>query len=415
MKNIHRLILVAMTFAGSGHALADCAADATVAQVREAHARGERHEKAGNRAAALDAYVFARQYTCEPNPVAATATQRAAAIARLLGDAARARGDHAAAFDYYERGGHFAAADAELLARIEASPFDIELYGLALEHAQYRALPAFQANEADRLAVTGAYAPGDALPSAIAAMPAKAVERALADENAAFDEDWLRQYMSLIRERPESPVDFVALQQYGTRMQALNAGRQVDPLREPLARLGVARAWESAVRDPAASAMLAKQRAARASARALVLTRHYADAPALLELAVDYLGQAEDDADARELRVQRIRRQAENLGDAAVKQQRFQLAIDYYDVAGADAKADQARAGQQTLAQATMRPAIESMQRDAMAMAAQFADPKMIAELQRQAQEAQEAMRPQASAGGFSSAGADELARELGL
>lgn len=415
MKKIHSLLLLAFAGLAGGPALADCAADATVAEVRAAYARGEQQEKAGNAAAALDAYVSAQQYTCEANPVAATAARRAAAIAQPLGDAARARGDHAAAFSYYERGGHFAAADRELLARIEASPVDIELFALAQQHVGYRALPAFQANEAGRLAVTGAYVLDDALPAAVAAMPARAVERALADERAAFDEAWLRQYVALMRQRPENPTDFSGLQQFGARMQALQAGRQSDPLREPLTRLEVVRAWESTVLDPAVATSLAKQRMARADARAQALSREYADAPALLGMAIDYLGQAVDDAAALEPRLLQIHRQAEGLGDAAVKQQRLQLAIDYYDVAGADAKADKARSAQQTLAQATMSPTIESMQQEAMAMAAQFADPRAIAEMQRQALEAQKALQSQAGAGRSAASGADDLAAELGL
>jgi DNA-binding CsgD family transcriptional regulator len=227
--------------------------------------------------------VAAQQYTCDPNPVAGQAAARAATLARSLGDAARASGDHAAAFDYYERGGHFAAADRELIARIEAGPDDVQLYSQALSHSQYRSSPAFQANEKVRISVTGAYTPDPALARAVAAMPGRAVERALAAESAAFDEKWYREYLALVADRPEDPTDMAAIQQYGSRLQALHAGRAADPLQEPLVQLSKIRNWEGAVRDNDLAAALAKLRADRAESRATLLMQKYAGAPRLLQ------------------------------------------------------------------------------------------------------------------------------------
>ena len=55
-------------------AYADCAADATVADVRKAQARGQQLEKSGDARGALAAYVAAQTYTCEANPVATEAS-----------------------------------------------------------------------------------------------------------------------------------------------------------------------------------------------------------------------------------------------------------------------------------------------------------------------------------------------------
>lgn len=416
MRKLICLALAVFSSALTGTALADCAADATVTEVRQAFARGEQREKAGDAVGALGAYVAAQAYTCDPNPVATSAARRAAALAKPLGDAAQARGDHAAAFDFFERGGHFAAADRALRMRIGASPDDVSLYTQSLAHVQYRALPAFQANESVRIAVTGAYAPDAALEAAVAAMPGKAVDRLMAAEMSAFDETWLAKYTALIKERPENLTDIAAIQLFGQRMQALQAGLAHDPLREGVAVIDRLRSWESAVRDPELATTLARRRAARADARVLVLTRKYADAPALLSLAIDYLGRAVDDGDVRAPRAAHIRRQAETLGDAAAGRQQLQLAIDYYAVANADAKLAQTQARQQAVAQAAMQPSIEAMQRDALALAAQFADPARVAEMQRQAQEAQRALQSGAQGRKVSATrSADELAAELGL
>jgi hypothetical protein len=416
MRILATCTLAALAVLTAAPALADCAADATVSDVRQAYARGQQKEKAGDARGALGAYVAAQEYTCDPNPVAAEAARRAAAIAKPLGDAARAKGDHAAAFDFYERGGHFAAADRELMARIEAAPDDAALYGEALRHTQYRALPAFQKNEEARIQATGPYALDATLVRALAAIPIKAADRALAAEAAAFDESWYAQYMALIGSRPENPTDFVALQQFGSRMQQFQAAHPKDPLREPLEALRQLRNWESQVVDGKLAETLARRRAERADARAAVLVQKYAGAPQLLELAIDYLGQTSADSAAREPRVQKVRRQAEALGDAALAAKRYQLAIDYFGVARASGKEESSRTALQAMAQQQMQPSIAAMQRDAEALRAQFADPQKIAEMQRQAQEVQRSLQSgQQARKSQSGSSADALAAELGM
>src|SRR5690349_13463873 len=56
MKYMPTLVLAAAGLLTTGNALADCAADATVAEVRAAHARGQQREKAGDARGALGAY-----------------------------------------------------------------------------------------------------------------------------------------------------------------------------------------------------------------------------------------------------------------------------------------------------------------------------------------------------------------------
>jgi hypothetical protein len=416
MKHIASCLIGVLGLACLPGAYADCAADATLADVRKAHTRAQQLEKSGDARGALAAYVSAQAYTCEANPVAADAARRGAALAKPLGDAARAKGDHVAAFEYYERGGHFAAADRELLARINATPDDSSLFVLARNHVQNRALPAFQSNEAVRLAVTGAYTLDAALAQAVAAMPLQATERALAAEAAAFNESWYAQYVALLRARPENPADLAALQQFAARMQALQSQQRGDPLQDPVEAIGRVQQWQMQVVDPAQAATLARRRAERAEARAATLAQKYAEAPRLLQLAMDYLGHSAGDSDTQQPRMQKVRHQAEALGDAAVAKKRYQLAIDYFDVAGADGKADRARTQLQAMAQQQMQPSIAALQRDAQALQAQFADPARIAEMQRQAQEAQRLLQQGAQKGSPArKQSTDSLAAELGM
>src|SRR5690606_5194337 len=299
MKILATSMLGAMGLMAVNSAWADCAADATISDVKQAYARGQQLEKSGDARGALSAYVAAQEYTCDPNPVAADAARRAAVIAKPLGDAAKAKGDHAAAFDFYERGGHFAAADHALVARIHQAPDDSALYAESLRHTRYRVLPAFQANEAVRIKVTGAYTLDPDLLKVVETMPVKATERALAAESAAFDEAWMAEYVALMNGRPQNPADFVALQEFAGTMQAFQARHRKDPLQDSLDAMAQLRKWESQVLDNTLAATLARRRAERAEARATLLAQKYAAAPKLLELAIDYLGHSSGDSSAQ--------------------------------------------------------------------------------------------------------------------
>ncbi len=120
-------------------------------------------------------------------------------------DAAKTRGDHAAAFELYQMGGHFAAADSELLSWAATQPDDVALYARVREHFSYRTQPAFAANEKLRLQITGAYKPDPRHLALVRAMPVHGVERALADEATAFDEQYLTAYQALMPFAPQKP------------------------------------------------------------------------------------------------------------------------------------------------------------------------------------------------------------------
>jgi hypothetical protein len=421
MKYLSTLVLAAAGLLGTGNALADCAADATVADVRAAHARGQQREKAGDARGALGAYVAAQQYTCETNPVEADAARRAAVLARPLAQAASASGDHAAAFELYQMGGHFAAADGELLGWAAAQPDDPALYARVRDHFNYRAQSAFATNEKLRLQITGAYQPDPRHLALVKAMPVHGVERALAEEAAAFDEKYLTAYQALMRSRPENLTDFAALQQFTARAQAFQAEHPRNALRDALQALQRAQAWERET-EPGLAATLAKHRAERATARAALLTSKYADTPKLMESALDFLSLGAGDSAAREPALQRVRQQAEQLGDKAAAEQSFELAIEYYGIAGADATSGRLRAQRQALAQQQMQPAIEAMQRDAAAIQARFADPQQVAEMKRQALEAQRALQADAQKRGTTTRrntdarqSTEAMAAELGM
>lgn len=414
---IKSLIIAALGLLGASRALADCGASATIKDVRRAHASGQKLEQSGDRSGALAAYVAAQEYTCEPNPVAADAARRAAALAKPLGDAARARGAHAEAYDFYERGGHFAEADRALGQWIAAQPDDPELYWKAHKHVEYRMLDAFRSNEQTRLAVTGPYTLDASLAARIKAMPEQGAQRALQAEATAFSEAFLQERVALIQARPDNPADFAAQQRWLARVQAAQARDSRDHLADSRAALERLRQWGVKSVNPGEPASFDRRRAERAQARVQALTQKFAGAPEMLEAAGDYVALVTLDHEAQQPQAAKIRRQAEQLGDAASARKRYQLAIDYYDVAGADDKAQRAREQLQAFARDQMQPTIDAMKRDAEALAAQFKDPARVEELKRQAAEAQRAVQQsqQQRNGAAARKSKDDLANELGL
>lgn len=399
-------------------ALADCAADATPASVRADYARGQKHEQAGRTREALAAYVSAQQYTCDPNPVESEAARRAAALAKPLGAAAEKKGDLLAAYEYYESGAHYAAADRVLIAAVRVQVDDVSLYDRARQHFSDHALPAFQANNAKRLAVTGAYAPDPALLAEIAQLPAKRFAAVLARETQQFDANYLKETVALVQSMPENLADFQAVQAAQARGVAFQKKWPDDRLDRSRDLLQLARTWANRLPDAQREPLL-QQAAARHGERAATLAAQYAGAPVLLENAIDYEHARESDPTLARPRVAKLQAQALSLGTAAERAQKYGLAAGYYSVAGDDARAEAAREKQRQLAMAKMQPQIDAAKRDAEALQARFSDPSEVAAMQREAEAARARLEQQQKAAKAGAAtrqkSADDLAKELGL
>lgn len=419
-----RLLLCAVAlacFAATGTALADCAADSTVQQTQQRYAKAQQLEAAGNLEAAFNSYVAAQDYTCDPNPVEGPAARRAAPLALQLGGAAEKSGNFEKAFDLYDRGGQYAAADRALMAWARANPDSPGVYGKAREVLEDRALGAFAANNKARLAVTGAYTPDPRNLTEVLAMPAKGFERALQKESTAFNEEYLRGVVQRIATRPEDPTDFAATQAWANAQQPFvqkwSKFPGGDPLKASRDSLGLARTWAHAAADQAEGDKLLAQRNQRIEQRVATLTKSYAGAPELLAAAIDYQGDfLTEDPTAKEKRMDTIRMQAGQLGDTANGKQRYALAADYYSVAGQDEKAQAARDAMQKLAMAKMQPQIDQAQQQAERIKQEYSDPAKVQAMKDQALAMQKRLQEQQKANAKTNAKkADDLESELGL
>ena len=129
---------------------ADCAADATIADTQRAYAKAQQFERDGDKAAAFANYVAAQEGTCDANPVETAAAKRAAALALTLGAAAEREGNFERAFEIYDSGGQYTAADRVLMAWVRSQPDSRAVFEKARQELDYRAMPAFQSNNAVR-------------------------------------------------------------------------------------------------------------------------------------------------------------------------------------------------------------------------------------------------------------------------
>ncbi|MFL6575789.1 MAG: hypothetical protein ACJ8MR_04190 [Povalibacter sp.] len=414
-------VLAVLCLGAATTVLADCAADSTVAQTKQRYVKAQQLESAGNLEAAFGAYVGAQDYTCEPNPVEAAAAQRAAALASKLGAVAEKSGNFEKAFHIYNDGGQYAAADRALMAWVRANPDDPSVFKTAREAFDYRSLPAFAANNKVRLGVTGAYQPDSKNIAEVLAMPEKGAERAFRNEVSLFNEDFLRAYVQRIQARPDDATDMAAVQAYASAQQAFaqkwSKFTTEAPLKGSLRALELVQTWATATNDRTLGEKIEAQRNQRLQQRATTLVKNYSGAPDLLEAAIDYQMAVRSENDAgKQTQVAAIKTQAGQLGDAANAKQRYELAVEYYDLADQDAKAQATRDTQQKLAMAKMQPQMDQAQKYADQLKKEYSDPAKVQAMREQALAMQKSLQEQQKANAKTNAKkADDLEKELGL
>lgn len=364
-------------------------------------------------AEALRYYMVAQTYTGKPNPNALSAAQRAAQIAPAVASAEDKEGNHLLAASLYDQGGLFAAADRALLAALRAKPDERRVVEQVMQAFDRRAAESFQANNKLRLSVTGPYTPDAAVVQEVRAAPAKAAERALQREATAFNAQFLKERVALVRARPE-PHQLEALRAMMEREQAFAQKWPEELLKRSLNELARVREWAALVPHKAQQTALDAQMLRRAEERADTLLASYSGAPELLEAAQDY-GLSVSHLKPADTRVAAIKTLANKLGSDAEGKGRLSLAVAYFRVAGERDKAQAVQARQQQLAQQKVQPDIDAAQRVAANLREQYSDPDKVDALRKQAQAAQTAAQAQRPGTAVSTPSAADLQKELGL
>lgn len=412
---IAALLVAAGGFGIALQAHADCAG-ASVADVKRSYANAQQLDRAGKMREALGAYAAAQEYTCEANPVASAAAQRAAEIALPLGQSAERNKEFEAAFVIYQDGGLYAASDRALMALVRANPDQPSVFTRARETLEYRGSEAFQSNNKLQLGITGAYKSDPNNLDEVRRMPTVGVERAFNAEMKAWNEQYLRELVEQIQARPEDMADMAAVQRFTATQTAFAQKWPHDLLRQSRDALSLATAWSYAANDVALTKKVETQRLQRIEMRVNALTKSFSRAPALLDAAIDYQMMQNIDDAAKDGKRKAIRQQAAQLGDQAQAQRRYLLATDYFRVADLDDKANAAQELSRQAAMSKMQPSIDEMRKQAEDMQKAFSDPAKVKAMQQQALEAQKAIKAQQQANAKSAGkSADDLEKELGL
>jgi hypothetical protein len=402
----------------AGAAFADCAGDG-IADKKRIYQNAQNFEREGKKEQALFAYQHAQGYACEPNnPSEMDAAKRAAPLGMELGQAAEKQGDFDRAFQLYEAGGHFALADRVLFESIRADQDNPGAYQRALEHYRNREGGALFSNNAAALKVTGPYKVDPKYMAEVHSMPKRGVERAAEREKAAFNEQFLREYVQLIQSQPDDMSDFAALQRSGDAHTAFaKKWPNQDLMKDSRDALQAMRMWGMNGNDDGLRQSVNTRVTSLVEQRATLLRDKFFNAPKLLGDAMDFYRVLGSEAGVGG-KIKAIRSQAKQLAADADAKQRYGLAAEYYNVAGDSAAADAARQKQQQLAMQNMQPQIDAAQKQAEEMQKQFGDPKTVEAMRKQAQAAQariQAQQKQQQKSGDKKKSAEELEKELGM
>lgn len=418
MKSRHlSMAVLVVTSLLAGAAFADCAGDG-IADKKRIYQNAQNFEREGKKEQALYAYQHAQGYACEnSNPYEMDAAKRAAPLGMELGQAAEKQGDIARAFQLYEAGGHFAIADRVFFESIRADQDNPGAFQRALEHYRNRE-GAFLSNNAAAIKVTGGYKVDPKYMTEVLAMPKRGVERAAEREKAAFNEQFLREYVQLIQSQPDDPSDFAALQRTGDAHTAFaKKWPNQDPMKTSREALQAMRMWGLNGNDDELRNSVNTRVTSLVEQRATLLRDKFFNAPKLLGDAMDFYRVLGSEAGVGG-KIKAIRSQATQLAADADAKKRYGLAAEYYSVAGDSAAAEASRQKQQQLAMQNLQPQIDAAQKQAEEMQKQFGDPKAVEAMRKQAQAAQariQAQQKQQQKSGDKKKSAEELEKELGM
>lgn len=411
MNSRTRLMIAALALLMSCHAVrADWDTEGERRHAEAAFVAGQAAERAGKMAEALTRYVEAQAV---PNANAAKAAQRAAQIAPPLASAEEKKGNHALAADLYDQGGHFAAADRALMTAMRAKLDSPQVVADLLKRFEDRASDLFKHRHPFRLQVSGPYMPEAGLVQEVRTALAKGPERTLQREAAAFDANYLKERVALVRSRSDS-IEVAAQLAAADRERAFLQKWPEELLKKSLGELKVLRQWSEVERDPTIQMSIKAQLVKRAEERAGALTTSYNGAPELLEAAKDY-AIAVQDLKPAEPRIAAIKSTAGKLGDEAEAKGQLGLAYNYFKVADDDAKALAVHKRAEQMALKKLQPDIDEAKRAAAALREQYSDPAKIEAMRKQALAAQAAMQTQRPSAERAKQDAGDLQKELGL
>lgn len=420
MKKILISCLLSMT-AVAPLSFADCVADLSVADAQQAYKEGEKLEAKGQLWDAINKYEAAQGYVCEDggNPVAKQALNKAIALGSKQGKIEEQKGNlfkdgkQAGAFQWYEKGAQFAAADKTLIAALKKTPTNLQLSAFAQEHFKVRAQDYFKTNNKTAISLTGGYTLDPSFDPYVVSLPPSNIERLLSSYQTLLPDTYLQAFAKLEQQKdavkPGDMISAMNLQQASTQFQQQWKTDRIEDIENAFDE---AHSWTQQIRDYKDAEVLRVQIDKARLAHADRISNTYSGTVKLLESALAFYRQLD-----KESQINTLEQKARRYADQAMTAAQYQRASDFYSLIGDYEKEQQARekldAQQEQLAKdAEMDSAAQIAEMQKM-----YSDPKKIQELQKQAQEMQKQLEEQRKKGTSAEyqKETDELEDELGL
>ncbi|HSX84715.1 MAG TPA: hypothetical protein VLE50_04875 [Cellvibrio sp.] len=401
------------------NAQADCVADISVSDAHQLLQRGEQLEREGNLYEALHRYKAAQGYVCEDggNPVAGTAARKAAELAIMQGKKAEAHQlfysdgqDKPGAFQWYEIGGHYAAADRALVAALKQQPEDRNLSAKAQEHFYIRAEEYFIANNQLRIRITGSYKVDPIHVAYVRQLPYDNVGKLLSKTAQQLPDAYLQELAALEKQKHTiKPGDIAANIQLQQDAGQFEQRWRSDRVKDVSKLFYEATDWTRQMRDYAEAEQLRKRIDSVKLAHADKLLTHYAHLPEVFSQAMDYYQEMDLTG-----KINQARKQANQFAEKAMADNFYERAARYYRIAGEDAKEDLANMKYQEQSEQLSAEMSAGYAQQAAELQQLYNDPEKIRALQQQALEMQKQLQQQSDNNSFQ-AEQDDLEAELGL
>lgn len=401
--------------------LADCVADLSVTDAKKAYQEGTTLETQGQFWEAINKYDAAQGYVCENggNPVAKQALSKAIALGSKQGKLEEQKGNlfkdgkAAGAFQYYEKGAQFAAADKVLIAALKKAPTNIQLSAFAQEHFKIRAQDYFKANNKMAIDAVGGYELDPSFDPYVVSLPPTNIERLLDSYQTLLPETYLQALAKLEQKndaiKPGDMMGAMSVQQANTQFQQQWKTDRIEDIRKAFDE---AHNWTQQIRDyKDADVLRAKIDQARL-AHADRLAKSYSGTVTLLESALEFYRQQD-----KEVQIKALEQKARSFADQAMATAQYQRASNLYNLIGDYEKEEQARTKLDAQREQLAKDAEMGSAAQIAEMQKMYSDPQKILELQKQAQEMQKQMEAQQKQGKTAEyqKETDELEDELGL
>ncbi len=400
---------------------ADCVADLSVADARQAYQEGTNLEAQGKFWDAINKYDLAQGYVCEEggNPVAKQALGKAITLGSRQGKQEEQKGNFfkdgkmAGAFQWYEKGAQFAAADKVLIAALKKSPANIQWSAFAQEHFKVRAQDYFKANNKMAIDMAGGYTLDPSFDPYVTSLPPANIKRLLNSYQTLLPDAYLQAFAALGQQKdaikPGDIASAMSLQQASTRFQQQWKTDRIEGIRKAFDE---AHSWTQQIRDyKEADALRANIDQARL-AHADRIMESYASTAKLLESALEFYRQLD-----KEVKINSVEQQARSYGDQAMAAGQYQRASDFFSLIGDYEKEQQARTRLEQQADQLAKDAQVGSAAQIAEMQKTYSDPQKIQALQKQAQEMQKQLEAQQEKGKSAEyqKETDDLEAELGL